>query len=187
MYNVKHKKKEKKSDIPTPDLLCKFLYDILSPHYNPKVILDPCAGDGRLTKYFNCEKINYEIKDGKDIFDINIPLRSINCDMVIMNPPFNSGNGKTLISELFFNRVYDLIKDRNIPIIMICPFGFRLNQKKKSCRWKSLRDWFPNITTIISLPLDYFKDVLFHTEILCFNTDKLKPHYFLDDDYLAEP
>ena len=57
MYNVKHKKKEKRSDIPTPDLLCKFLYDILSPHYNPKVILDPCDGDGRLTKYFNCEKI----------------------------------------------------------------------------------------------------------------------------------
>lgn len=182
MYNVKTKKNEKRSDIPTPDLICKFLYDIISPHYNPKVILDPCAGDGRLTKYFNCDKINYEIKDGKDIFDLNID--NIDCDMVMMNPPFNSGNGKTLIAELFLDRVYNLITDRSIPIIMICPFGFRLNQKKKSKRWKKLRDNYPDISTIISMPVDIFEDILFHTEIICFNTPKLKPHYFLTEDYI---
>ena len=43
-----------------------------------------------------------------------------------------------------------------------------------------LRDKYPEITTIISLPVDTFDDVLFHTEIICFNTDKMKPHYFLD-------
>ena len=61
MYSVKTKKKEKRSDIPTPLVLCKYLYDIISPHYQPKIILDPCAGDGRLTKYFDCEKKEYVI------------------------------------------------------------------------------------------------------------------------------
>ena len=63
---------------------------------------------------------------------------------------------------------------------MICPFGFRLNQTKKSKRWKKLRDNFPPITTIISLPVDIFDGILFHTEIICFNTDKMNSHYFLD-------
>ena len=178
MYNVKHKKCEKKSDIPTPDFLCKYLYDIISPHYNPKVIFDPCAGDGRLTKYFNCEKIECEIKQNKDLFDLK--LMKVDCDMVLMNPPFNSGKGKTLVGELFLDRVYNLITDKTIPIVMICPFGFRLNQKKKSGRWQKLRDKYPEITTIISLPVDTFDGILFHTEIICFNTDKMKPHYFLD-------
>ena len=177
MYSVKTKKKEKRSDIPTPLVLCKYLYDIISPHYQPKIILDPCAGDGRLTKYFDCEKKEYEIKEGKDFF---VETLEITCDLVLMNPPFNSGNGKTLICDLFLDKVYKLISDKTIPIIMICPFGFRLNQTKKSKRWKKLRDNFPAITTIISLPVDIFDGILFHTEIICFNTDKMNSHYFLD-------
>jgi hypothetical protein len=176
MYNVKHKKCEKRSDINTPDILAKFLYDIISPYYNPKIILDPCADKGQLTKYFNCEKIEYEIKQNKDFFDAP---NDIECDMVLMNPPFNSGNGKKLICELFINKVFEVIKNKDIPVIMICPFGYRLNQKLKSKRWKEIRDNLPPITTIISLPLDIFPDVEFHTEILCFNTNKLNPHYFL--------
>ena len=58
--------------------------------------------------------------------------------------------------------------------------GFRLNQRINSTRWKKIRDEYPPISTIISLPLDIFEDTLFHSEIIGFNTDKLKPHYFLD-------
>ncbi len=176
MYSVKTKKKDKKSDIPTPHFLCDFLYDIISEHYKPNIILDPCSGDGRLTEKFNCKTIQYEIKNGSDFF---CETKTINCDMVIMNPPFNSGNGKTLICELFLDKVFNLINDKNIPVIMICPFGFRLNQTKKSKRWQKLRDEYPPITTIISLPLDIFDDIQFHTEILCFNTNKLNAHYFI--------
>jgi hypothetical protein len=42
---------------------------IVSDKYTPKKILDPCAGDRRLTDLFKCgdtETINYEIKDGTD-------------------------------------------------------------------------------------------------------------------------
>ncbi len=59
--------------------------------------------------------------------------------------------------------------------------GFRLNQRKISKRWKWLRDNCPPITSIISLPLDIFDNVQFHSEILIFNVPKLKPHYFLPD------
>ena len=182
MYNVKTKKTNKRNDIPTPHFLCKYLYDIISSHYKPDVILDPCAGDGRLTQFFDCKTIQYEIKDGNDFFDLSIG--EIECDMVLMNPPFNSGNGKTLICELFLDRVYNLIKDKNVPIIMIAPMGFRLNQVKKSKRWQKLRDDYPPITTIITLPIDVFDDIQFHTEIICFNTSKIDPHYFLPNSVI---
>ena len=77
------------------------------------------------------------------------------------------------------DKVLELV-DHNIPILMITPMGFRLNQRVNSKRWKKIRDEYPPITTIISLPLDIFVDTLFHCEIIGFNTDKLKLHYFLN-------
>ena len=179
MYNVAKKKKLlARSDIPTPDTVCKFLYDIISPHYSPNKILDNSAGDGRLTKRFiDSEIISYEIKNGSNFFEED---KEIDCDMVLFNPPFNSGNGSKLIGHSFLEHTFKLIKDKNIPVIMFTPMGFRLNQMKISPRWRQLRDEFPPITTIISLPLDIYDEVNFHSEIVCFNTNKLLPHYFLD-------
>jgi len=176
MYNVKTKKCDKKSDVPTPHIVCDFLYKLLKV-YKPDKILDSCAGDGRLTEKFNCEVISYEIKEGKDFFN---ETEIIDCDMVLFNPPFNSGNGKRLICERFLDHTIKLLKDKSIPIIMFAPMGFRLNQVKESKRWRKLRDEYPPITTIITLPLDIYDNVNFHSEIICFNTEKLKGHYFLD-------
>ena len=88
--------------------------------------------------------------------------------------------GRKLAVEVFMDKVLQLC-DNNIPIIMICPMGFRLNQRITSKRWRNMRDNYPKICSIISLPLDIFEDTLFHCEILCFNCDKLEPHYFLDN------
>ena len=55
--------------------------------------------------------------------------------------------------------------------------GFRLNCGKTSKRRKKLMNDYPDITSIISLPVDVFEGVKFHTEILCFNIPQLKPHY----------
>ena len=96
-----------------------------------------------------------------------------------MNPPFNVGYGRKLSVEVFMDKVLELVNN-DIPIIMITPMGFRLNQKENSKRWRKIRDTYPPITSIISLPLDIFEDTLFHCEIICFNCDKFKPHYFLD-------
>jgi hypothetical protein len=177
IYQKQMNKGKKRSDTPTPDYIIDFLSDLIKSKYKPHTILDPCAGDGRLTKHFDCNKINYEIKDNKDFLKEDKP---IDCDMVIMNPPFNlNGVGRKLSVEVFLDKVLELC-DKNVPIICITPMGLRLNQKKSSKRWRKMRDDYPPITSIISLPLDAFEDTLFHCEILCFNMDKLNPHYYLN-------
>ena len=178
VYNKKENKGVKKSDTPTDRRVCKFLYDIISAVYNPTTILDTCCGDRRLTELFNCKVINYEIKEGTDFLKEE---NKIDCDMVIMNPPFNIGTGRQLSVEVFMNKVLSLV-DNEIPIFMICPMGFRLNQRIKSARWRKMRDHYPSIKTIISLPLDIFEDTLYHSEIIGFNCNKLDPHYFLNID-----
>ena len=176
VYNKKENKGKKRTDTPTDKRICKFLHKIISEKYEPKNILDPCCGDKRLTELFNCKVTNYEIKENKDFLK---ETNKIDCDFVIMNPPFNIGTGRKLSVEVFMDKVLELV-DNNIPIIMITPMGFRLNQKQNSKRWRKIRDEYPPITNIISLPLDIFEDTLFHCEIICFNCEKLKPHYFLD-------
>ena len=176
VYNVKENKGKKRSDTPTDKRICKFIYDIIIENYSPTKILDPCCGDKRLTELFDCEIINYEIKEKKDFLKEE---NKIDCDFCIMNPPFNIGKGRKLSVEVFMDKVLSLV-DNQIPIIIICPMGFRLNQRIKSIRWRKIRDTYPPISSIISLPLDIFEDTLYHSEIICFNCEKFKPHYFLN-------
>jgi len=180
VYVKRDNKGKKRSDTPTDLRICDFIYKIVSDKYNPNKILDPCAGDRRLTKQFvklnNTEVINYEIKEGTDFLK---ETNKIDCDLVLCNPPFNlNGTGKKLSVEVFMDKIIELV-DKDTPIILITPMGFRLNQKIKSKRWRKVRDDYPPITSIISLPLDIFEDTLFHCEILCFNCFELLPHYFL--------
>jgi len=176
VYIKSDNKGKKRSDTPTDKRVCKFLYEIISENYKPSCILDPCAGDRRLTELFDCNVINYEIKEGTDFLK---ETNKIDCDFCIMNPPFNIGSGRKLSVEVFMDKVLELV-DNNIPIIMLCPMGFRLNQRIKSARWRKMRDTYPPITSIISLPIDIFEDTLFHCEIICFNCHQFKPHYFLN-------
>tara|TARA_R100000963_G_scaffold30805_1_gene22120 strand:+ start:165 stop:749 length:585 start_codon:yes stop_codon:yes gene_type:complete len=181
VYIKKDNKGKKRNDTPTPYFLCEFLHDIIIKHYNPKIILDTSAGDKRLTYFFKDSKIiNYEIKEGTDFLK---ETNKIECDLCIMNPPFNIGTGRKLAVEVFMDHLLTLI-DNTIPIIMICPMGFRLNQRIKSKRWIKMRDEYPAITTIISLPLNVFDKTLYHSEVVCFNTNKMNPHYFIDDKYI---
>tara|TARA_R110000803_G_scaffold91831_1_gene159338 strand:+ start:230 stop:772 length:543 start_codon:yes stop_codon:yes gene_type:complete len=177
VYNKGENKGKKRSDTPTDRRICKFLYDIIKPEYTPTTILDPCCGDKRLTELFtNCKIINYEIKEGTDFLK---ETKKIDCDFVLMNPPFNIGSGRKLAVEVFMDKVLELVNN-DIPIFIIVPMGFRLNQRIKSARWRKMRDSYPPIKTIISLPIDIFEDTLYHSEILGFNCSKLEPHYFLD-------
>jgi hypothetical protein len=180
LYIKKNNKGKKRSDTPTPIELCKMIHDLVKEVYQPKKILDPCCGDKRLTKLFSeegVEIINYEIKDNKDFLLEN---EKIDCDLVIMNPPFNlGGSGKKLSVEIFMDKVLELV-NHNTPIILITPMGFRLNQRYKSKRWKKMKNEYPPITCIISLPLDCFVDTLFHCEVLVFNLKLNKNHYFIN-------
>ena len=178
VYNKKENKGLKRNDTPTPTWLCDYLNEIITSKYDPKCILDPCSGDSRLTNKFNCNTIEYEIKNDKDFL---AETNKIDCDFVIMNPPFNvGGSGRKLAVEVFMDKVLELV-DNETPIVLITPMGFRLNQRKNSARWKKVAKDYPAITNILSLPIDTFEDTLFHTEVLFFNTPKLNPHYFIKD------
>lgn len=177
VYVKKDNKGKKPTDTPTPIDLCKMIYKLVNEVYKPSKILDPCCGDKRLTHNFDCEIINYEIKDGKDFL---LETEKIDCDLVIMNPPFNlGGSGRKLAVEVFMDKVLELV-DKDIPIILITPMGYRLNQRYKSKRWKNMKDNYPDITSIISLPLDCFENTLFHCEVLVYNLKLKKNHYFID-------
>lgn len=179
VYIKKDNKGKKAHDTPTPKELCNQIYEIIIDAYKPKCILDPCCGDKRLTKNFkNTKIINYEIKDGSDFLKEENKLNDV--DLVIMNPPFNlGGSGRKLAVEVFMDKVLQLVNN-SIPIVLITPMGFRLNQKYKSKRWQKMRDEYPPITSIISLPLDCFQEVLFHCEVLIFNLKNINPHYFIN-------
>jgi len=177
VYNKSENKKTKPSDTATPFDLCDYIYNLLKDRCDNNItcILDPCCGDKRLTNNFkNVEVINYKIKDGTDFLKEQNKLDKVNC--VICNPPFNTGQGRMLSPEVFLDKILSLCK-RDIPILMVAPMGFRLNNHKRSKRRKKIIERYPDITSIISLPLDTFEDTLFHCEILCFNCPWLKPHY----------
>ena len=175
VYNKSENKGKKVSDTPTPLELCSFLYNLLKQYDREDCcILDCCSGDRRLTNNFKKSKIiNYEIKEGTDFLK---ETNKIECNLCIMNPPFNCGQGRKLSPEVFLDKVLELCNN-DIAIIMITPMGFRLNVRKTSKRVIKLKNIYPEITSIISLPVNTFENVLFHCEILCFNCSFLKPHY----------
>ena len=152
-------------------------------HYNVKTILDPSSGAGALTKPWKGAKvIAFETARGQDFFACP---GHVDCDLVLCNPPFNneSGEGRAFLPQSFLERILQAVAAKT-PIVLVTPMGMRLNQRKTSARWRWLRDHCPAITSIISLPLDIFENVLFHSEILLFNMPRLNPHYFLPDRYL---
>ncbi|MDO7598036.1 MAG: SAM-dependent methyltransferase [Pseudomonadota bacterium] len=136
----------------------------------PKVILDPCAGNDNLTQFYpNADIIRYEIKEGRDFFEST----QIDCDLVVCNPHFNGAEGRKLFPEEFLRHIIMVVPPQ-IPIVFITPPGFRLNVRGTSARLAFLKTL--NITSVITLPLDVFEGVLFHTEVLILNQPRLKSH-----------
>ena len=197
-------KNKKNSTIYTPTGVSQFLYDILRPTVRSQstvsdlrytgIIFDPAIGSGRLTDpWFMSGSyiVGCDIEDKrattqmfyKGKFEDSIFPFEYYPDLVLMNPPFNGCQGRRLYNEVFLEHVFKLF-GVNMPVVMFSPMGFRLNQRKKSKRWRWLRDCGANITSIISLPLDIFEGVEFHQEILIFNVRGLNAHYFLPERYL---
>lgn len=173
-------------------------------------ILDPCCGKGNLLKpycksfplFFEC--FGLDIKKYNFVCDFTFKEQNfldwnnsenVKPNLIICNPPFNNENeinskwmkenkkGKGLLPEIFADKIFELFGVEQ-PLVLFTPMGMRLNQRKKSSRWRKMRDKYPEITSIISLPLDIFPNVEFHNEILIFNIQELKPHYFLPEKYL---
>ncbi len=206
MYRVDRNdfyKEQKESTIYTPPALSHFIYDILKDKITKDmVILDPCVGGGNLIKPFvdnqyQCIGVDpfyqgFENTIVKNYLETTIEDYPIKPSCIMMNPPFNidektkeyiknNYGGRPLLTELWLQKTIELF-GKDIPILLITPYGFRLNLTMKSKRYKRFLDGtYPDITSIISLPKNIFEGVLFHTEIYIFNVNGIKPHYFYDD------
>jgi type I restriction enzyme M protein len=199
---------KKESSIFTPETICNFLADILTTfvhqqnYWGKNVILDPAIGTGNLIKPFMEMKrlrnplrfVGYDIEPMRlasiqthcrDFLNSFIKNEIKDIALIICNPPFNNkGYGRKLLPELFTDKVFELYGEHT-PLVMFSPMGFRLNQRVKSKRWRKFRGRNAQITSIVSLPLDIFPNVEFHSEILIWNIPHLKPHYFLPEKYIA--
>ena len=205
MYRVDRNnfyRQPKKATIYTPAGVSQFIYDIVSDKIDTtKPVLDPCVGSGSLLKPFQ--------QNGFEVIGIDIEYQgfpktevknylNIQKDeiekpgLVIMNPPFNIDKktkqyitahygGRPLLPEVWLQKAIELF-GKNVPIILFTPYGLRLNQMATSRRWqKFICGEYPEIKSIISLPKDIFESILFHSEILIFNIEGLKGHYFYHD------
>ena len=191
----------KRSDVYTPLGVSLFLFDLLRhakplwdeygffPFYR---VLDPAIGTGRLTdpwyhaghRIIGCDIANHRPRchifyhgPYEDRTDIEQP------GLVLCNAPFNGAAGKQLYPEVFLRHTFELFGE-TIPVALFTPMGFRLNQRRKSVRWRWLRDSRAKLTSVIALPLDTFPGVEFHAEILIFNVTGVRPHYFLPESAL---
>jgi hypothetical protein len=189
-----YRKKLKSSTIYTPDYVCQFLHDIICPVIKPKIICDPAIGKGALVQPWRskCRIVGVDIDNNcRDCADEFICSRFEDMqewslsypDLVLCNPPFN-GAGRDLYPEVFLRNILRHFGP-NIPIVLFTPMGLRLNQKTTSKRWQWLRDNGPEISGFVSLPLNVFEGVQIQSEILLFNLQTSKPHYWLGKEYMA--
>ena len=188
IMNNKDNKGLKNHCIYTSDIIAKNIYKIIKESgINTNIILEPSIGKGFLTNQFINESyiIGVDIdKIGKDYCnefyneDFEYFDKKLDIDLVLSNPPFNGHKSRKLYPEIFLKKIVELYS-KEVKIVMIVPHGLRLNCRLNSNRWKWI-DENLKITSILSLPLDVFEGVLFHTEVLFFNIDNIKPHYFLD-------
>ena len=207
MYRVDRNdfyKEQKNATVFTPTQVSEFIFDIVHPNINKKkVVFDPSVGKGSLLKPF--EKAGFKVfgvdvvsdrgfkpslkKNFLELKKSEVPSPGL----VIMNPPFNidqktkdyireNYSGRPLLPEVWLSKTIELF-GKAVPIVLFAPYGLRLNQTLTSKRWlKFTRGEYPEISSIISLPKDCFEDVLFHSEILIFNVQGLKGHYFYNQD-----
>ncbi|MEN6367645.1 MAG: hypothetical protein ABFC88_12595 [Thermoguttaceae bacterium] len=205
-----YRENPKRSDIYTPPGVASFLYETLrmaSPLKrrggpsagggrcvrNFATILDPAIGTGQLTQpwwdaghtIIGCDIVSKRAECHKYYHSRYEDLEKIEWTpgLVVCNAPFNGAAGRKLYPEVFLEHTFKLFGIHQ-PIVLFTPMGMRLNQRRKSSRWRSLRDCGAELTSIISLPLDIFPGVEFHSEILMFNLRGVKPHYFLPENAL---
>ena len=187
--------------IYTPKRLSEFLFSIISPNVKKEdgFVLDPCVGNGSLVDPF--------ITDGYDVVGIDIKDQGfMNCEIldylliekwerdvpsiVMIHPPFSDNKSKEKYVSLGLYKhymectekfLYKTIKlfSKNIPIVFFVPFSFRLHYRfKNNIKMDNSGADFPDITSIVSLPINIFNDYFIYAEILIYNINNLKPHYY---------
>lgn len=183
---------ESLSKIYTPPKVCEWIYELVSkPLKDPVSILDPACGTGNLLNpWIRMDRACYGIDCDPDLafptLYTNFTFKRTEFEnwekdfspqLVVCNPPWGDNWARKHYPEVFIQRIFSLFGAK-IPLVFLCPMGFRLNQKMNSRRLEWMRNG-PEICSIVSCPLDLYADTNFHSEILIYNVPKLKPHYFL--------
>ena len=136
-------------------------------------------------------------------------------ELVLINPPFNvhkdvqpktfeyfennNWTRRPFLPEVFLSKTVELF-GKDTPIVLFTPYGMRYNLTLESRRLKRFDDGeYPEINSIITLPKNVYnfdkknielsdskKGVFFHSEILLFNIQGLKPHYFLPKELVKK-
>ncbi len=186
--------RESLGNIQTPLYVSKFLYDLVK-HLKPKCVLDPACGKGVLLQPWlpKFKTIGVEIDEKitntvlwstetqlihKPFENVELSDFSIIPDLVLCNPPWNRHQRDSIsYPEVFLKKIIHLLGNK-IPIVFLCPMGFRMNQRKVSKRTKWLKETM-EISSIITCPLDMYPATQFHNEIILFNIKRVKPHYWM--------
>jgi hypothetical protein len=149
----------------TPPSLCQWIYERLADAgIHPKTILDPCAGNGNLTRPFRprSQVIEYEINQDRDFFE----AKAATCDLVICNPPWKK-------ALRWLQQIVEVVGNRT-PIVFICPVLFFIGYKDAPCRQYLESPEAPVPHHIIPLPADTFVKVYCPGAILWLNLTKMQ-------------
>lgn len=174
--------------VQTPPWLAQRFYDIVKPVLRPSVVLDPCVGPGNLIRPWRevAHTIGVDLADHSSTLVDEFHRYSFHAysewllpkpDLVVCNPPWCRSTDKAMYPEIFARSIFRLFTSE-IPLILLVPFNFR-NCSHFSKRRAWLRNNAPEITSIMSLPIDCFPDTVMAAEVLVFNIPGLKPHYWL--------
>ena len=189
----------KRSTVYTPPLVSEFIYNVVHKHIPCEgCVLDPCVWAGSLLEPFRkggfkTQGIDIEYQGCPETLVRNFltvsPGEIETPALVVANPPFNVDRKtvdlcpeiygrRPLLPEVWLQKCLSLW-DKSIPIVLFAPYGLRLNQTLESLRWRRfVTHEYPEIKSLIALPKDVYDGVLFHSEILIFNINGLKSHYF---------
>lgn len=198
MYNLSknnYHKNPKASNIQTPPEVSQFIFELLRDKVDKeKTIFDPGCGEGNLLKPWKeagyntvgNDIINVENRSFKNSVDYDIDflhnwMKSVvpSRNLILCDPPFN-GYGNKLGSEVWLDKIIELF-GKDIPLVLFAPAGFFGNLTLTSKRkLKFDNGTYPPISSIITLPLDIFEGVKFHSQILIFNVKGLEGHYFFN-------
>jgi predicted RNA methylase len=137
------------------------------------IVVDPCAGLGALLKVaqakgartFGYETALYLWRASKAIGDafhimcfdfLNWPpadRNNLQPNVVLLNPPLGSAQGKTDVTVAFLKRIYNLygrVSGRELRIIAVLPYGF-FGKKAKKRQYSKLGELF-DVNQICKIP-----------------------------------
>jgi hypothetical protein len=166
---------EDRQNTQTPPSLCRWISERLADAgVHPKRILDPCAGQGNLTRPFpGASVIEFEVQRGADFFAADGP---ISCGLGLCNPPWKE-------AERWLRHLVKIVGNRT-PLVFICPALIFISYKDAPFRTYLTTAEAPVLNAITPLPQDTFVGVYTPAAILWMNLPEIRNVALVPNEYL---